>query len=108
MHQSRKDRAGPSASREWLRSDHLLTVSELRRADNRERIGLVAELQCECAHPNCRDTVPAVAERHRGIAERFVVMPAHFDGGVVVRAADRFFVVDPDEYAFPESQSGLQ
>jgi hypothetical protein len=51
--------------------------------------------------------VPAVAETHRGIGERFVVMPAHFDGGVVVRAADRFFVVDPDGYA-PESPGGMQ
>jgi hypothetical protein len=39
--------------------------------------------------------VPAAAETHRGIAQRLVVSPAHFEGGVVVRAADRFFVVDP-------------
>lgn len=38
------------------------------------------------------------AELHRGIAERLVVVPAHFEGGVVVRAADRFFVVEHDGY----------
>jgi len=37
--------------------------------------------------------VPAVAESHRRRADQFVVAPAHFDDGVVVRAADRFFVV---------------
>ena len=84
-----------------------LRLSEALRAWNRERIDLVCELRCECGQPTCRDTVPAVAETHRGIAERFVVMPAHFDGGVVVRAADRFFVVDWGGYAFPESESGL-
>jgi len=64
------------------------------RADNRERVGLVAELRCECGRPNCTETVPAVAEAHRGIGGRFVVVPAHFNDGVVVRAADRFFVVE--------------
>jgi hypothetical protein len=38
--------------------------------------------------------VPAVAESHRRGADQFVVAPAHFDDGVVVRAADRFFVVE--------------
>jgi len=52
--------------------------------------------------------LPAVAETHRGSVERFVVTPAHFEGGVVVRAADRFFVVQPDAYAFLKSQSGMQ
>ena len=28
------------------------------------------------------------------MVDQFVVAPAHFDGGVVVRAADRFFVVE--------------
>jgi hypothetical protein len=68
-------------------------VSESRRAGNREHSGLVSELRCECARSNCTDTVPAVAETHRGIADTFVMKPAHFEGGVVVRAADRFFVV---------------
>jgi len=104
----RIDRAGPAASREWLRSGPVLTVSEARRAGNRERIGVIGELRCECARPSCRDTVPAAAETHRGIAERFVVMPAHFDGGVVVRAADRFFVVELGGHAYPESPRGLR
>jgi len=83
-------------------------VSESRRARNRERISLVSELRCECARSNCRDTLPAEAETHRGRPERFVVTPAHFEGGVVVRAADRFFVVQPHAYAFLKSQSGVQ
>jgi hypothetical protein len=104
----RAQRPARSPSRDRLRSGPLLTVSESRRAGNRERIGTVSELRCECARPNCTDTVPAVAETQRGIAERFVVSPAHFEGGVVVRAADSFFVVDPGGHAFVNSQSGVQ
>lgn len=85
-----------------------LRPSEAVRALNRERIDLVSELRCECGRPTCRDTVPLVAEKHRGTADRFVVRPAHFSGGVVVRAADRFFVVDPRGRALPPSQSGLR
>jgi hypothetical protein len=33
--------------------------------------------------------------------------PAHFEGGVVVRAADRFFVVEHRGYAV-KSQSGVR
>jgi hypothetical protein len=84
-----------------------LAVSESRRADNRERSDLVSELRCECARPNCTDTVPAVAEIHRGTADTFVMKPAHFEGGVVVRAADRFFVVEHRGYAV-KSQSGVR
>ena len=105
---SQKDGALLSRSRERLRAAPALPVSELRRARNRQRISLVSELRCECARSNCRDTVPAVAETHRGIAERFVVTPAHFEDGVVVRAADSFFVVQPHAYAFVKSQSGVQ
>lgn len=83
-------------------------MSESRRAGNRELIGLVSELRCECGRPNCRATVPAVAEAQRGIAERLVVTPAHFEGGVVVRAADHFFVVKPGGPALVNSQRGVQ
>jgi len=107
-HSSQKDVALLSQSRERLRAAPALPVSESRRARNREHIGLVSELHCECAQPNCRDMLPAVAETHRGIAERFVVTPAHFENGVVVRAADRFFVIQPHAYAFMKSQSGAQ
>jgi len=105
---SQKDGALLSQSRERLRAAPALPVSESRRARNREHIGLVSELHCECAQPNCRDMLPAVAGTHRGIAERFVVTPAHFENGVVVRAADRFFVIEPGGYAFVKSQSGVQ
>lgn len=69
-----------------------LELSEARRSWNRDRAGLVSDLVCECTRPDCRSLVPAVAEQHRR-ADQFVVAPAHFDTGVVVRAADRFFVV---------------
>lgn len=107
---ARSDRVDRAArpSRESLRSGPARTVSELRRAGNRELIGLVSELRCECGRPNCKATVPAVAETQRGIAERLVVTPAHFEGGVVVRAADRFFVVEPDRYALGKSQGGVR
>lgn len=70
-----------------------LRLSEARRAWNRERIGLVSELLCECTRPTCRDTVPAVANTHRSMADHFLVAPAHVEGNVVIRAADRFFIV---------------
>ena len=70
-------------------------LSEGLRDLNREGIGLVAELRCECGQPTCTDTLPLAAESHRGTGGRFVVAPAHFHAGVVVRAADRFFVVEP-------------
>lgn len=55
----------------------------------------VRDLRCECGRPTCTAMVPAVAELHRRSETSVVVAPAHFDGGVVVRAADRFFVVEP-------------
>lgn len=81
------------ATRQWIRSSPL-GLSEARRAWNRDRIGLVADLRCECTRPSCRHRVPVAAEPHRRVAHQFVVSPAHYDVGVVVRAADRFFVVD--------------
>ena len=81
------------ATREWIRSSPL-ALSEARRAGNRDRIGLVSRLRCECTRPNCTETLRAVAETHRRVADQLVVAPAHFDGGVVVRAADRFFVIE--------------
>jgi hypothetical protein len=73
-----------------------------RRTGNLERTGIVGRLRCECPLPECDETVPALAETHRGILEHFIVVPAHLGGLVaanalgatVVRAADRFFVVD--------------
>jgi hypothetical protein len=80
-------------TRQWIRSSPL-ALSKARRAWNRDRIGLVSDLRCECTRPSCRGRVPAVAESHRRGADQFVVAPAHFHDGVVVRAADRFFVVE--------------
>lgn len=90
--------AARSAIRERPRSGPAPAVSESLRAGNRERSGLVSEFRCECGRSDCSEMVPVAAELHRGIAERLVVAPAHFEGGVVVRAADRFFVVEHDGY----------
>jgi hypothetical protein len=35
-------------------------------------------------------------------------MPAHLNGGVVAKAADRFFVVEPDRHVFPQSRRDLR
>jgi len=87
-------------ARVWIQS-RPLPLREARRTHNRERIGLVTELCCECGRRSCRDTVPAVAERHRSLADHFLVAPTHFDGNVVIRAADRFFVVESRKPARP-------
>jgi hypothetical protein len=84
------------------------SLSEARRAWNGEHVGTVSELRCECAQPSCRGTVPAIAETHRGIADRFIVAPAHLNGGVVARAADRFFVVEPDRRVLPHVRKARQ
>lgn len=77
-----------------------LELAAVRRAVNRERSGYVAQHRCECARPSCRDTFPAAAEAHRGTDDRFIVAPTHVDGGMaVVRAADRFFVVELNDAA---------
>lgn len=80
------------ATRERIRS-RPLGLSEARRAGNRARIGLASELRCECTRPNCTETLPGVAGTHRR-AGQLVVAPAHFDGGVVARVADQFFVIE--------------
>ncbi len=81
------------------------SLAPARRAGNLERRGFVTRLRCECALPSCRETFPAGAESYRGTAERFIVIPAHLgaivtpanlDDATVVRAADRFFVVELD------------
>lgn len=68
-------------------------LSGRRREENRQNIGLVPELRCECAIPNCRETFPAMADNHRGTRDRYIVAPAHFNGGTPVKVADRFFVI---------------
>jgi hypothetical protein len=90
------------ATREWICSDPL-ALSEARRASNRARIGLVSALRCECTRPNCTETLPSVAGTHRS-ADQLVVAPAHFDDGVVARAADRFFVIESRGHAIRHSR----
>jgi hypothetical protein len=80
------------ATRERIRS-RPLGLSEARRAGNRARIGLASELRCECTRANCTEMLPGVAGTHRR-AGQLVVAPAHFDGRVVARVADRFFVIE--------------
>jgi hypothetical protein len=91
------------ATREWIRSTPL-ALSEARRTWNRDRIGLVSDLRCECTRPSCRHRVPAVADTHRSASDHFVVAPVHLDGGVVVRAADRFFVIESSGHAIRHSR----
>jgi hypothetical protein len=87
-------RLAPRAFRSVTRSTAVPALSELRRARNRQNIGLIAELRCECTVPNCRETFPAAADGHRGAAERFIVAPAHLNGDTAVKVADRFFVIE--------------
>jgi hypothetical protein len=90
------------ATREWIRSGPL-ALSEARRASNRAGIGLVSELRCECTRPNCTEKLPCVAGTHR-TADQLLVSPAHLDGGVVARAADRFFVIESRSHAIRHSR----
>lgn len=85
-----------------------LELAAVRRAVNRERSGYVTQLRCECTRPSCRHTFPAAAEAHRGTDDRFIVAPTHVDGGMaVVRAADRFFVVEPNHAAVQSARARL-
>jgi hypothetical protein len=72
-------------------------LSERRRTENQQNLGLVTELRCECAIPGCRETFPAVADNHRGTPDRFIVAPAHVNGGTPIKVADRFFVISKKE-----------
>jgi len=70
-----------------------ITLREARRARNRERGDRTGSLRCECGRPDCKATVPAAADAHRGRRERFIVVPTHRGVDTVVGAADRFFLV---------------
>jgi hypothetical protein len=70
------------------------TLREGRRGGNRRQRGLDTDLRCECPELSCRVVVPASAEAHRGREQRFIVAPAHAGTDAVIRAADRFFVVE--------------
>ena len=68
----------------------------------------LATVRCECGDPACRATVPAVAATHRGLSGRIVMTPSHLNGGTVVRAADEFFVVQPDRRTLQRARKGLE
>lgn len=91
------------ATRNRIQANQLM-LREARRAWNRDRLGLVSELRCECADPSCHAWVPAVADKHRKDPGEFVVAPIHFDHGLVVRAADVFFVVELRSQATQSSE----
>jgi hypothetical protein len=76
-----------------FRSDSALR--DARRTRNLKSGGFLDQLRCECARPECRATVPALAHVHRKRSERFIVVPDHIAGDTVIAAADRFFVVEP-------------
>jgi len=80
-------------------------LSEARRAGNRARLDAVRELRCECTVSNCSELLPAAAAIHRQAADQFIVAPAHFDGCTVIRAADRFFVIESPEHTGNHSRS---
>jgi hypothetical protein len=89
-------RVHPLSSRSRrARSNGTASLSWLRRAQNQKKTARRGELRCECPDPACRETFPARAVSHRGTPGRFIVAPMHANGATVVRAADRFFVVDP-------------
>jgi hypothetical protein len=70
-------------------------MTGVRRTETWPRRGFLAELHCECGRQHCRETFPAVAERHRGASGRVIVVPNHYRGlGTVLKVADRFFVVE--------------
>ena len=89
-----RGRAYPSAPAGVYPSAAGAELASARRAVNRELVSVVLHLRCECTRQRCRETFPTAAERHRGRGDRFIVVPAHVDHGIVVRAADRFFVVE--------------
>ena len=68
-------------------------LSERRRAQNRENLGFVTELTCECAIAPCRETLHAAADNHRGTEDCFVVAPAHLSDDTPLKVADHFFVI---------------
>ncbi len=70
-------------------------LRDARRTRNHKSGGFLAQLRCECARPECRATVPAVAQAHRKRPERFIVVPDHTAGDTVIAVDDRFFVVEP-------------
>ena len=69
-------------------------LSEARRSQNRSEVGTVSQLRCECDAAGCRELCPTIADSHRGMLDRFIVTPAHLGAATVVRAADRFFIVE--------------
>lgn len=71
-----------------------MPLSYARRAANERRPDPSSAFRCECGRLECRNTVPFDAEAHRGNPSRFVIVPGHLDGGLVIRAADRYFVVE--------------
>jgi hypothetical protein len=94
------------ATRNRILSNQLM-LSEARRAWNRDHLGDLSELRCECADSSCQAWVPALAEQHRKDPGEFVVAPIHFDRGLVVRAADGFFVVELRGQATQTSEKAL-
>jgi hypothetical protein len=82
-------------------------LRDARRMRNLKSGGFLDQLRCECALPECRATVPALALVHRKRSERFIVVPDHTAGDTVIAAADRFFVVEPSRPPSPLPEGRL-
>jgi hypothetical protein len=69
---------------------HTGVVSELRSATH--LVARVPTAFCECGSSRCRQTIPAAAYRRR--PDQLIVAPEHRGADTIIRAADRFFIVE--------------
>jgi hypothetical protein len=67
-------------------------VSELRSLTH--LVARAPTAYCECGSSRCRQTVPAAAEAHRRSPDELIVAPEHRGADEILRAADRFFIVE--------------
>ena len=71
---------------------HPGAISELRSVAH--LVARVPTAFCECGSARCRQTVPAAAEAYRRSPDELIVAPEHRGADEILRAADRFFIVE--------------